>query len=77
MKRAPAPNELRMRRPEISRRALREMMLQRRKFLNLDVSYVHPYSQTTYAKKKFQMSTRERRPYLTWQFYLYAAKYQL
>ena len=51
MKRVPAPNELRMRRPEISRRALREMTSQQRHLLNLDVSYVHPYSQTTYAKK--------------------------
>ena len=63
MKRVPAPIELRMLRFEISRRALREMTSQQRHFLNLDVTYVHPYSRTTYAKKEIQILTRERRPY--------------
>ena len=57
MKRVPAPIELRMLRFEISRRALRKMTSQRRNFFNLDVTYVHPYSRTTYAKKKSNFDT--------------------
>ena len=73
MKRVPAPIELRMLHFEISRRALREMTSQQRHFLNLDVTYVHPYSRTTYAKKiKFRRGNDGHT--LTWQVYLYAAK---